>query len=273
MDIKTYYVKATISYPYKLCLVTDLHDRPYRKILQSVRREKPDSIAIAGDLIIGKLPSRGTKMEQARHALPFLRACASSCPSYYSLGNHEAFLSDTDLAMIRATGVQLLDNSYTRLNKDILLGGLTSSRVTDYRRERKAYYHQHPEDTRPYPFCWASYPTNIPRTDWLSDFEAQKGYKILLSHHPEDWEPWISSHKIDLTCSGHAHGGQIRFYNPLKKQWKGLFAPRQGVLPALTAGRVKGKQGQLIISRGLANTAWPIPRLFNPRELVYIQLY
>lgn len=273
MDIKTYHIKARISSPCKLCLITDLHDRPYRQILRSIRREKPDYICIAGDLIVGRIPTKSTKMEQTRNALPFLRACASLAPSYLSLGNHECYLNSTDLALIRATGVEILDNRYVALKKGLYLGGLTSPRVIAYRRERKAYYLRHPEDTNPYPFCWPQNQVEFPRTDWLDALEAEKGYKILLSHHPEDWEPWISRRRIDLTCSGHAHGGQIRFYNPLTRQWEGLFAPSQGTFPALTSGKIKGRHGQLIISRGLANTAWPIPRLFNPRELVYIRLF
>ena len=248
MDIKTYHIRSGISSPCKLCLITDLHDRPYRHILRSIRREKPDYICIAGDLII-------------------------VAPSYFSLGNHECFLSRTDLALIRTTGVKVLDNNYIALKKDLFLGGLTSSRVTDYRRERKAHYRRHPEDTNPYPFCWPRDPSGVPCTDWLDAFEAEKGFKVLLSHHPEDWESIISRRKIDLTCSGHAHGGQIRFYNPQTRQWDGLFAPSQGAFPALTSGKIKGRRGQLIISRGLANTAWPIPRLFNPKELIYIRLY
>ena len=145
--------------------------------------------------------------------------------------------------------------------------------MTDYRRERKAHYRRHPEDTNPYPFCWPRDPSGVPCTDWLDAFEAEKGFKVLLSHHPEDWESIISRRRIDLTCSGHAHGGQIRFYNPQTRQWDGLFAPSQGAFPALTSGKIKGRRGQLIISRGLANTAWPIPRLFNPKELIYIRLY
>ena len=67
---------------------------------------------------------------------------------------------------------------------------------------------------------------------------------------------------IDLTLSGHAHGGQIRLLG------QGLFAPGQGVLPRYTSGVYEGR---LIVSRGLANTTF-VPRLFNPTEMVYIHL-
>ena len=66
--------------------------------------------------------------------------------------------------------------------------------------------------------------------------------------------------------SGHAHGGQWRFYDLRTKQWRGVYAPDQGLLPKLTGGIVGGRQ---IISRGLSNPAF-VPRLNNDTEIVYI---
>ena len=56
------------------------------------------------------------------------------------------------------------------------------------------------------------------------------------------------------------HGGQIRLFG------QGMFAPGQGVLPKFTSG----VHGNMIISKGLANTAGMVPRVFNAREVVYI---
>jgi predicted MPP superfamily phosphohydrolase len=61
--------------------------------------------------------------------------------------------------------------------------------------------------------------------------------------------------------SGHAHGGQIRLFN------RGLFAPGQGWWPKWTKGVY---DHCLVVSTGLSNTASPIPRLFNPTEIVYV---
>ena len=69
--------------------------------------------------------------------------------------------------------------------------------------------------------------------------------------------------EIDLTLSGHAHGGQIRLFG------QGLYAPGQGVFPRLTGGFYDG--GRLLVSRGMTNTV-RIPRIGNPCELVMIEI-
>ena len=84
----------------------------------------------------------------------------------------------------------------------------------------------------------------------------------LLCHHPEYWPRYVRDLPVDLTLSGHAHGGQIRLFG------QGLFAPGQGLFPRYTSGV---HEGRLVISRGLANTT-RIPRLFNPTELVCVHL-
>jgi len=86
--------------------------------------------------------------------------------------------------------------------------------------------------------------------------------KILLSHHPEYYAQYIKATKIDLTVSGHAHGGQWRFFG------QGIFAPGQGFFPKYTAGV---HDDRLIISRGLGNPH-PIPRFNNPPELVIVEI-
>ena len=107
------------------------------------------------------------------------------------------------------------------------------------------------------------------RSDWLSEFERQKGYKILLCHHPEYWslrEPYLLSRRIDLVLSGHAHGGQFRFLG------QGVYAPGQGWFPKFTSGVHGGPNGKLVISCGLSNPARTVPRIFNPTEVVYITI-
>ena len=196
------------------------------------------------------------------NVLPFLRSCASIAPTFLSLGNHEWMVDDTDIKEIKRTGVTVLDNEWVA--KDgLVIGGLTSDYVTDCR----AFRSTQPAEPR-YPrqetisgiggAVAAS--RHKPETDWLSDFAAQPGYKVVLSHHPEYW-PLLKDENIDLILSGHAHGGQWRFFN------RGVFAPGQSWWPRYTKGVYENR---LVVSAGLSNTTW-VPRLFNPTEVVYIE--
>ena len=254
----------------RLALVADLHDKNGTKAIASLRRRKPEIIAVSGDLVYGDEPHEESLfLAGTRHTLSFLRACAETAPTFVSLGNHEWMVGGEDLALIRETGAVPLDNRWVS-HGAFTVGGLSSGYVTDYRAFRARWNREHGLQAR--------YPADpntrrrrrlFPESGWLDAFEAEPGYKLLLCHHPEYWalqEPFLKRRRIDLVLAGHAHGGQIRLFG------HGLYAPGQGLLPAFTAGVHAGEHGTLVVSRGLANTVCPIPRLFNPRELVYLEL-
>ena len=248
-----------------LALLADVHNTEGTKALSSLARRRPQAILIAGDVIRGELPPEGClKIESENQVLPFLQACRAVAPVFLSLGNHEWLLQEEDLSRIRGLGVEILDNCWKRVcldGKEIVLGGLTAARVTGFRRYHEGH---HPE--LPY-VRWnreeREKDRTVPELDWLLEFESQPGLRVLLCHHPEYWTQYLRGRKIDLCLSGHAHGGQIRLLG------RGLFAPGQGLLPRYTSGMYEGPRGKLIVTRGLANTA-PVPRLFNPTQVVYL---
>jgi predicted MPP superfamily phosphohydrolase len=96
----------------------------------------------------------------------------------------------------------------------------------------------------------------------LDAFSSVEGFKLLLCHHPEYYPRYIRERDIDLTLSGHAHGGQWQIVG------RGIFAPGQGLFPRYTGGVYEGR---LVVSRGLTNTV-SVPRFGNPTELVRIHL-
>lgn len=252
----------------QLALLADLHGRPYQAVVDSVRRNSPSLICLVGDFIYGIWPEGNTSpLETQTNVLPFFRACASIAPSFLSLGNHEQMLDEKDLSTIAATGVTVLDNSYQTITVDgqkIVIGGLTSAYMTDY---RKAVEGIRSIDDR-YPrkesieglkgVLEAS--GHVPETSWLEDFAVTPGYHLLLSHHPE-YFPLVPD-KVDLMLSGHAHGGQWRIFG------RGVFAPGQGLWPRWTRGMYEEKR--LVVSAGLSNTA-SVPRLFNSTESVFLE--
>ena len=236
----------------KIALVADLHDNDGGKVLDALNAEKPDYIMVSGDLTSrldsreGEIPeNNGGRVVTHKNAFDFLRAATKIAPVYYSLGNHELCGHFTRenfgrkilpelLDEIKKTGAVLLDDKYVS-DGVITVGGLTSGHTN---------------------------PDLVPKTAWLEDFAKLDGFKVLLSHHPEYYPKYLEKYGFDLILSGHAHGGQIRLFG------RGLFAPSQGILPKY----VEGKHGSMIISRGLANTVWFSPRLFNPTETVIINV-
>lgn len=250
-----------------LALLSDLHGRDYHPAIKSLNRRKPELICVTGDLVYGTRPENDISPLYAQpNALELLRACASLAPTYVSLGNHEWMMDQEDLGEMSATGAVVLDNTWVERD-GFVIGGLTSGHVMRYRR----FLSEISEEKR----AGKRYPTRegvagvvktaadlimdrMPDDDWLMEFALVPGFHILLSHHPEYRR--LVPKEIDLMLSGHAHGGQWRFFG------HGCYAPGQGVWPRLTKGVYDGR---LVVSAGLSNTA-PVPRFFNPTEVVYV---
>lgn len=224
----------------RIALLSDTHNGPWEPVRDSLQSGCPDMICIAGDILYGGIHAA---WDNQVNVLPLLRACARIAPTFLSLGNHDWALTETDLDRIGGLGVVVLDNRWVR-HQGIFIGGLTSGIALKLRKS-----------------AWdgetASHP---PQTDWLSAFQARQGYKILLCHHPEYYPRYLKGRSFDLVLSGHAHGGQWRFFD------RGIYAPGQGLFPRLTSG----VHGNLIISKGLANPS-RIPRINNPTEVVYME--
>ena len=252
-----------LQQPVKIAHVSDLHERNCDDILAMLREQTPDLIVITGDtferydnrpqyefrhrplkrlivstlhysnhLLVMLLPER--EKADLQNVLRFLREAVRIAPVYMSLGNHEQKMLETDYRFLNACGVTLLDNADTQVvvrDFRFTLGGMS---------------------------CW-DYEA------WLPTFLGKGGYKILLCHKPDFYAELLQDSGIDLTLSGHTHGGQIR----VGKRGRGFFVPGQGLFGKYAHGSFFG--GKLIVSAGCANTV-ACPRFFNPRELVMIEV-
>lgn len=275
-----YKIKSDLKKTYRIAVASDIHDIPCDAVLRDIADHKPDFITIPGDIIYWRsLKGCDFDYDPDIPLLPrfpeaerFIREIPKIAPSFFSYGNHEWLLRPADALRIQEAGVTVLDNSWTGFG-EFAIGGLSAPFFTNYKNFSEEWRGGHPEDLR-----WdlineyAQWHTPDYRktveSSWLADFEEQAGYKVLLCHQPEYWaimEPFLKNHQIDLVIAGHAHGGQIRIGN------QGLFAPAQGILPKYTAGIHEGNYGSIVISKGLSNHV-KVPRLFNPCEMVYIDL-
>lgn len=234
MKIDRIHVHDTgIKSPLNVAVIADLHGRPWQKIADALLSEKPDMIALPGDITEGS-------PEKSQETLAFLKHLSSIAPTFYSLGNHERLPTTDKLSSFASTGAVLLNNTFVKMN-GIAVGGLTSGYLTARCHTDRLH-------------------TPKPDIEWLRDFSKSGSHRILLSHHPEYYEPYLRDLPIDIVLSGHAHGGQMRLFG------RGIFAPGQGFLPRYTSGVYDGR---LIVSRGLSNTV-PVPRLWNPTQLILL---
>ena len=230
MEIRTEVMPGTPPKGLCLALVADLHSKVPTGVMEVLEQRKPDAVLLTGDMVHG----RG----KCEEGLRFLSECAARFPTFCSLGNHEFKYGADFRADIRKTGATLLDNGYARFG-DLVIGGLT----TGFAGREQGTLRKTPK----------------PKTVWLDGFCRQKGYRILLSHHPEYFD-LLKKYDIDLILSGHAHGGQWRFFGVP------IFAPGQGLFPRYTSGFYGNK---MFVSRGISNTA-PFPRFGNPTELTFL---
>lgn len=234
---------------YKVVQVSDLHNKDFHgKLIEKIRRAKPDIIVITGDLI----DRRNTKIDLA---VEFIEKVVDIAPAYYVSGNHEQLSSKYGILKreLQNLNVQIMDNCYTELNQNgykIGLMGIADPAI--YQTEKTYWWQgssQYVKDNLEKLFKYA-------KTD----------FNILLSHRPEQFSTYRDM-DVDLVFSGHAHGGQIRL--PFIG---GIFAPSQGLFPKYTSGIHKDEGTSMVVSRGLGNSIFPL-RVFNPPELLVVTFH
>ncbi len=234
----------------KIAVVADLHAKKPAPVISALEQIKPDVILCAGDMF-ECFEDKNSKIN--KNGFDFFEQAVKIAPVYYCFGNHEIEGEPCEdypeisgyksipphiTERLSRLGVNTVLDSYALLNENIAIGGLLSG--------------AHRNDGKP----------NI---DFVEKFTALSEYKILICHHPEYYKKYLEDKDIDIILSGHAHGGQWRFFG------RGIFAPSQGLFPKYTSGI---HNGRLIISRGCSNSTRPIrvPRLFNPREVLSVQI-
>ena len=228
-------------------LVSDLHGNDSLPVIEAVKQISPDYILAPGDIFEHL---NGTNGEKNKSGYELLSACAQIAPTFFAPGNHEVGgirswsrkwkfctgqgkgYAEQDIKRLSETGAVFLDDDFVTY-REMAFGGLGTGLIN--------------EDGKP-------------DMSFLEEFCALECPKILLCHHPEYYKKYLCDREIDIIVSGHAHGGQWRFFG------RGVFAPGQGLFPKYTSGV---HDGRLVISKGLKKSA-KIPRIFNSPEVVKI---
>ena len=252
LDITDYTInKDNINGEIRIAHLSDLHSKPFKKVLTKLEEMQPDIICITGDYINDQARRKNKMLEYAKKLVEI-------APVYYITGNHERRLESFDTLMqeLSDCGFNVLLDEVASLkikDNEVVILGLDENQADhkDYRARKKGTFVY--RDMKPV----------------FEKLDSCEGFKIVLSHFPENFEGIkqlnYSQYDFDIQLSGHAHGGQfiLPFIGP-------IYSPGQGLFPKYAMGSF-GKRPKLIISRGIGNSEFPI-RLFNHPQINVINV-
>lgn len=233
---------------YRIVQLTDLHSKLFgsdqERIVRKVKKLAPDIIVVTGDLV-------DSRKYNEEISLTLMREMRKLAPVYYVTGNHES----------NSGKYEGLENGLNKLGVNVMRNESQMIQLGDGEIRLAGVddptFNNHADG-------------DVDKISEFMDMAMQETagtdvFTILLSHRPELFAVYKQK-GMDLTFSGHAHGGQVRL--PF---FGGLVAPGQGFLPKYDAGKYVEEQSTMIVSRGLGNSIIP-QRLFNRPEIVLVEL-
>lgn len=220
---------------FKIIHLSDIHHSPFTELahieraIKVANRLRPDMFVLTGDYVSHDRKYIGPVAE----ALGQLRARYGT---YACLGNHDHW-TDAELVTdrFRAEGISVLVNEGVRVKAEGSSFWLAG--VDDYMVGKTDV----PAALR------GSYPDEL---------------KLLLAHNPTIFRQSVRL-KIDLTLSGHTHGGQVKLRDEEKKR---LIRKRR-----LSSGLHRRYDSQIYITRGIGTVVLPV-RYQCPPEISLLEL-
>lgn len=219
---------------FRIIHLSDIHHSPFtniehiERVVKVANRLKPDIFLLTGDYV----------SHEKKYIAPVAKVLGnlkSKFGTYACLGNHDHW---TDPALVakkfRDVGITVLINEGFRFEArgaSFWLCGVDDHMVgkTDLAAALKG-----------------SFPDEM---------------KLLLAHNPIIFRQ-ATRYKVDLTLSGHTHGGQVKMRDPEKR-----LLPRR----KLSSGLHKRKDSQIYITRGIGTVVLPI-RYQCPPEISLLEL-
>lgn len=241
----------------RLVFFSDMHNAVYgehnRELLGKIRSLKPDAVLLGGDLMISK-PDYPLEP-----ALEIVHALAAEYPVYYAMGNHEYRLKlyteiygnryQKYFGRLKDTSVHLLDNQ----REEADLQGIPVA-ISGFSLD-SSYYRR---------FNRRELPVSVLEEKLGRPDPAR--FEILLAHNPY-YQKTYFEWGADLILSGHYHGGVVRI-----GESRGIITPDFHPFSRKCYGIKKREGQQMIVTSGLGEHTIPI-RLFNPRELVILDIF
>lgn len=227
----------------KIVQISDLHNATFGKnqtsLIEKVKAAKPEAVFLTGDLI-------DSNRYDLQESLTLVDALVEFSDVYFVIGNHEVAINEIDeiAEALETRGVTVLMNEtavWEKGGEAIQIAGLNDPLLN--------------EEVLEDDFIRQS----------IDETELTDAFTLMLSHRPEVFNVYVEK-GIDVVFSGHAHGGQIRIPGI-----GGVLAPGQGWFPEMTKGVFRKENTQLVLSRGLGNSGFPL-RVLNLPEIVVVTL-
>lgn len=261
-----------VPQPVRIVQISDFHSNSFgkneEKLLKKVRDARPDVIFLTGDIFDYYVNVKKEKnLQNCRFLLAGLKEIA---PFYYVSGNHEYYYSHSGewSYLIEEFGGTILNNEtvLVKLNQGVI-------EVTGIGDPFEEMTYQERVSSKDNSESYLKRLQNISKE--AAELKKQLAenqeilFSVLLAHRPEYIQEYLK-YDYDLILSGHAHGGQWRF-PPFNN---GVYAPGQGLFPKYAGGRYDfyNPERVFVVSRGLSYQSTWVPRIFNPPELVVIDV-
>lgn len=227
IEVNQYPIQAPVDSPLKIMQISDLHTKGNgfveKKVFQIIEEQRPDIILLTGDI-----SSPGSTIQDYKQVLSKIKAPKGV---YFVTGNWEYWVPVNGLqSLLSDSGITNLDNSNIKLSGNTWLVGFDD------------VLEGNPNET----LALKDVPTDA--------------FKIGMFHTPIYFNQIYK--KINLSLSGHSHGGQMRipFIKPF---W----------LPAGTGEFIDGwfsrENSKMYVSRGIGNSILPFRFFCRPEIAIF----
>ena len=273
---ETFYSVSSLKVHGKIRIIqiSDLHNCSYGKdnikLIDRVRKLKPDLIIYTGDIVESKTKSKD-------RVIGLCKELADVAPSYYIYGNNEVEMyydipltqesldeklgfndknrqpdklleiTDDHTKKLEASGVKVLKNKSDTITigtTDVDVYGVLTSNPSSF-----------------WSYAGESFDEYM--------YSNENNLKITAIHEPLVFEEYSPDSWGDLMLAGHNHGGTVKIpmIGPLYTHDGGLLPERSG---HYVSGRYEVQGRPLIISSGLENKN--ILRINNQPEIVIVDI-
>jgi len=235
---------------YRILHMSDLHNSCYgegnKELIQKIEKLRPDVIFYTGDMIDKQNLSKD-------HFRMLIEGISNKYPAYFVDGNHEDELSIEEkrefISLLNSTGIRYLDDEMISLERE-------NDRITLFGLRLPKKYLRNTYDENGI--------IGLRKEELVKRFGVlEPGFSMQLAHNPLYFDVY-ADYGIDLTFSGHVHGGVVRL--PIIG---GLLSPDRTFFPKYSKGLYEEADKKIIVSPGIGGVKL---RVFNRPTLYVVKL-